>query len=162
MKRMAFTLVELLVVIAIIGLISTTAVVSLNNARSKARDTKRIADMKQIKTAIDIYYEDNGSYPTCGNTLCTTTGAYGDFTTLGIKPTYMGNIPKDPKNIDGQYGYYYAAGYTNSTNCTYSVSSGGYILGTRLENPTGFSSSCGGSTYNGWNNSQLNFITGNL
>ena len=37
--------------------------VAFNNARQKARDAKRLADMKQIRTALEMYYNDNGSYP---------------------------------------------------------------------------------------------------
>src|SRR3989339_381692 len=58
-----FTLVELLVVIAIIGLLSTFAVVSLNEARLKARDARRLADVKQMMTALEIYYSSCGRYP---------------------------------------------------------------------------------------------------
>jgi len=53
-KQKGFTLIELLVVIAIIGLLSTLAVVSLNNARAKARDAKRVSDLKQISTLIEM------------------------------------------------------------------------------------------------------------
>ena len=49
-----FTLIELLVVIAIIGLLSTMAVVSLNSARGKARDAKRVSDVKQISNLIEM------------------------------------------------------------------------------------------------------------
>lgn len=62
-KQKGFTLVELLVVIAIIGLLSTLAVVALNNARTKARDARRVSDIKQIQTALEMHYNDNGGYP---------------------------------------------------------------------------------------------------
>jgi len=52
--RQGFTLIELLVVIAIIGLLSTLAVVSLNSARAKARDAKRVSDVKQISTLVEM------------------------------------------------------------------------------------------------------------
>ena len=47
-NKKGFTLIELLVVIAIIGLLSSIAVVSLNGARAKARDAKRVSDVKQL------------------------------------------------------------------------------------------------------------------
>lgn len=62
-KTKGFTLIELLVVIAIIGLLSTLAVISLGNARAKARDSKRISDIKQLQTALELYYNDNSHYP---------------------------------------------------------------------------------------------------
>ncbi|MBT3816923.1 MAG: prepilin-type N-terminal cleavage/methylation domain-containing protein, partial [Candidatus Magasanikbacteria bacterium] len=64
MNKKGFTLIELLVVIAIIGLLSTLAVVALGSAREKARDSKRLSDLKQMQTALELYYTDVGSYPT--------------------------------------------------------------------------------------------------
>ena len=62
-KNKGFTLIELLVVIAIIGLLSTLAVVALNSAREKARDAKRVADVKQVQTALELYFNDAQGYP---------------------------------------------------------------------------------------------------
>ena len=62
-----FTLIELLVVIAIIGLLASIVLVNVNKARSKARDAKRIVEIKQIQTALDLYYSEHGSYPISGN-----------------------------------------------------------------------------------------------
>ncbi len=59
----AFTLIELLVVIAIIGILATIAIVALQQARQGARDSKRIADIRQIQTALEMYYNNNSSYP---------------------------------------------------------------------------------------------------
>ena len=50
-----FTLIELLVVIAIIGILSSVVLASLNSARTKARDTRRVSDMKQIQIALELY-----------------------------------------------------------------------------------------------------------
>lgn len=92
-KQRGFTLIELLVVIAIIGLLSTLAVVALNNARAKSRDARRISDVKQIQTALELYFNDANSYPegvTAGNTI-----AFG-----GV--TYMNSVPTNPTpNNDG-------------------------------------------------------------
>jgi len=59
----AFTLIELLVVIAIIGVLAAVVLASLNSARAKARDAQRLSDLKQIQTALEMYYNEYGYYP---------------------------------------------------------------------------------------------------
>ena len=97
-NKKGFTIIELLVVIAIIGLLATLAVVSLRSAQVKARDTKRVADMKQIQTAVELYYSDEACYPSPTN--------WDDFTSDISE--YMSNVPDDPKNTGDQvYTYLY-------------------------------------------------------
>ena len=63
-SQRGFTLIELLVVIAIIGLLSSVVFASLNSARTKSRDARRAADIRQIATALALYYGDNSNtYP---------------------------------------------------------------------------------------------------
>lgn len=62
-KKQGFTLLELLVVIFIIAIISTLAYVSLENARAKGRDTRRLADVYQIRQALELYRDGEGAYP---------------------------------------------------------------------------------------------------
>ncbi|MFH1790275.1 MAG: prepilin-type N-terminal cleavage/methylation domain-containing protein [bacterium] len=106
MNKKGFTLIELLVVIAIIGLLSTLAVVALSSARTKARDSKRLSDLKQVQTALELYFTDNNGYPTASVTLGATSAAClntSGFSTLGCSNPYMGNVPADPRS--GSYSY---------------------------------------------------------
>ncbi len=108
-----FTLIELLVVIAIIGLLSTIAVVSLGTARTKARDAKRSADVKQISTALEQYYADQGYDPATaatgaaasglvlGTTGSTTLSSGATFSDTPSGSTYMGRIPPYPGTAAG-------------------------------------------------------------
>ncbi len=82
-KVSGFTLVELLVVIAIISVLATLLLLQLGIARGKARDAKRIADINQVRSAIEQYFDQNGNYlPT--NTM------------TALSPIYLTNIPRDP------------------------------------------------------------------
>ncbi len=62
-SRSGFTLIEMLVVVAIIGLLSSIILVGLGDVRKDARDTRRIADIRQLQNALEIYYSSNQSYP---------------------------------------------------------------------------------------------------
>lgn len=106
-NKKGFTLIELLVVIAIIGLLSTLAVVALNSARQKSRDSKRVADIKQIQTALELYFADStDGYPVntslvlgaAGAKTLSSTNKWAD-TAAGT--TYMGLVPASPTPYDG-------------------------------------------------------------
>lgn len=81
-----FTLVELLVVIAIISILATLLLLQLGVARAKARDAKRIADVNQVRSALELFFDDNGRY--LNNNDAATIGS--------LKPAYLINIPRDP------------------------------------------------------------------
>lgn len=83
-----FTLVELMVVIAIIGVLATLIMVTLDNTKSTARNTRRLADIKQLQLALKLYYNDNGFYPTT-----VTPGT--SLSRNGVN--YMLRVPANPK-----------------------------------------------------------------
>lgn len=118
-KHRGFTLIELLVVIAIIGLLSTVIMVSLNNARAKARDVRRIEDLKQLQTAVEMYYDTNKEYPQpCRGygSWSSHCPAYGNCDTnyiMNIVPTYISVLPIDPRWDEGNIGYLYLSDRVN-------------------------------------------------
>ncbi len=121
MNKKGFTLIELLVVIAIIGLLSTLAVVALGSARVKARDSKRLADLKQLGTALELYNNENNAYPN-GSSLNLGTGSAAclnasGWQTVGCSGAFMDNIPADPSS-----GYY-----------VYTAASSSYFIAATLE-----------------------------
>lgn len=95
MTKRGFTLIELLVVIAIIGILSSVVLASLNTAREKSRDARRVSDVKQLQLALELYFDANGEYPDALSKL---------------SPTYIAVDLADP--LGGAYAY---NSYTNTT-----------------------------------------------
>ena len=94
-----FTLVELLVVIAIIGILSAIVLASMSGARMKGRDAKRVADLKQLQLALQLYYEVNDSYPS-------TAGNVDSVLLTPLTSTsYISVIPRDPLPTTYHYAY---------------------------------------------------------
>ena len=93
-NQSGFTLIELLVVIAIIGLLASIVLLALNGARAKSRDAKRIADVRQIASAFELFYNDFNTYPT--GTISTQAQATAQY----ITPNYIGIWPTAPTPVD--------------------------------------------------------------
>ncbi|MFA6551230.1 MAG: type II secretion system protein [Patescibacteria group bacterium] len=111
-KQKGFTLIELLVVIAIIGLLSTMAVVSLNSARAKARDAKRLSDVKQMANILSIQATEG----TSAAALTGCTGAYADVITC----TGPGEVSQFSKFLDASTPGT-PCGATPTATCQYSI-----------------------------------------
>jgi prepilin-type N-terminal cleavage/methylation domain-containing protein len=114
-----FTLIELLVVIAIIGLLSTIIAAPIQNARKKARDAKKIAELKSVQLALEQYAESNSSnYPLA------LTSLSPQF--MPLLPTFAASSTSNPRDA---FGYVvYEAQATGGASTTFS-----YHLGAKLE-----------------------------
>jgi len=115
-----FTLIELLVVIAIIGMLSSVVLASLNSAREKSRDARRLADVRQLQTALELIFDDS------------SPPEYPDALTSLSSGGYISAVPTDPRTGSDYY-------YDNLTSAdgTCAVASGActsYVVGTNLEN----------------------------
>ena len=82
--KSGFTLIELLVVIAIIGILAAFILASMSESRAQARDAERLNDLKQMQTALELYYNRNKEYP-------------ADLDDIG---TYIDSVPTDPRTGD--------------------------------------------------------------
>ena len=122
-KQRGFTLVELLVVIAIIGILAGIVLASMSGARSKGRDAKRVADIKQLQLALQLYYDGNGKYPSGNGSVSST------LSTL-TSGNYLSVLPTDPLSTSGYSYGYKAYPLACTTTCN------DYVLGAQLENTT--------------------------
>ncbi len=123
-SKAGFTLIELLVVIAILGILATIGLGSFMSSQEKSRDAQRKSDLRNITTALELYYNDYKEYPSsssageiqgcAGGSACNWGSGFID----GNGTVYMVELPEDPSEQD----YY----YTSTTN--------EYQIYARLEN----------------------------
>ena len=109
--KKGFTLIELLVVIAIIGLLSSVVFASLNSARVKARDAKRLHDLRQVGLALSLYQDQYGTFCVAnagaggaGWLNYPYTNPYGVAQQL-VNLGYLGAVPVDPTQTSQTTGY---------------------------------------------------------
>jgi len=119
-KEKGFTLIELLVVIAIIGILAAIGLSALTSARKKARDSRRKADLRELSTALELFYADNGTYPTSND------GVKG-IDTLINKLKAEGYIDRDIEDPLPSRSYCYGYSYATDIFGLY------YRLGAELE-----------------------------
>jgi len=88
---------------------------ALNSARIKARDTKRLADIKQIQYALELYFDNNGYYPKHDGGTSQYGYAFSDWgnhcggwwcTLETYLSPYIKSLPRYP-NGEIQLDYYY-------------------------------------------------------
>ena len=161
--NVGFTLIELLVVIAIIGVLASTVLASLNTARGKARDARRINDFNQIRLALELYYDKYNVYPGPTSGVCNPgENEYGDGWCRDTRNNngatqiqnwipglqeFMPSMPHNPQPYAprGPWPYHYCLG---GGSCVGVGTSQTYWLFTSLENDT--PRTCGGGAVYIW------------
>lgn len=117
-KSKGFTLIELLVVIAIIGVLAAVVLVTTGSARLKSRDARRLSDIQQVKSGLDIYYNLGSGYPDTAS----WDAAQSTNGSLSCSGVVTFKVPQDPKYIsDPTFTYVYTQGGNSSTGCGGSV-----------------------------------------
>lgn len=105
-----FTLVELATIAAIIAMITSIILATLQDARQKGRDARRIADARQTRNALELKYDKDGDYPrspppgppTWTDSCTNPTNYINNLVSQG----YVARLPQDPVNNNG-YCYRY-------------------------------------------------------
>ena len=100
-----FTLIEMMIVVAIIAIIAGVIAINFVHAKSNAQVAAAQADMKQVGTALELYYSDNQAYPASGAVSSSLMGA-----------KYLNNTPSSPGAGGGSFAY-----VLNASNADYTV-----------------------------------------
>ncbi len=125
-----FTLIELLIVIGIIGVIATFAILAPIGSTKKARDARRMSDLRQYEAALETYANKNNGLYLGATTVQDASGA-NVCGSSGMQLT--GNCAEDPLNNNSQ-GYKYK--YQSSDGTTGTASATQFVLWTKRENDT--------------------------
>lgn len=151
--KRGFTLIEILLVIVIIGILAGTVLVMLNNKNNDARDKRRMQELGQIAKALEIYYSENGYYPTEVMSNTGQRGRIGDFCYNNNVAVYdVGNHgdgkgineilksitntlpPGDPKDNCSNEFFYYYDGYHQCNVGDYPDNMRAVIYANKMEN----------------------------
>lgn len=130
MKKLGFTLLELLIALAIVGALAAAAIYTLNVARAKSRDAKRVSDISVIRSGLSQYWLQMAVYPVGDGIDLGRAGQNADALTSegfvgagGGGNVILGHLPVGTKS--GEY-YFYKGG------------AGGYSLRFKTERATAY------------------------
>lgn len=102
LKNKGFTLIELLVVMSIMGILTVVVSSSFRTVQMKSRDARRKNDMGSISKALNMYYNDVGTFPKVSdqygidiNELMNNSGNKFSINMGGNEIIYMMEMPRE-------------------------------------------------------------------
>lgn len=126
MKVKGFTLIELMVVILIVGILAAASVPMMRGRIDSAKWSEGNATAGTIRSAVRVYFAENGSAPTgvmSGSTIQSQLG----FTDADLTGTYF--VPGDYEitevNSDGNATVVVTGSQTNAPNGSKTLSATG-------------------------------------
>ncbi|MDB5168640.1 MAG: Type secretion system protein [Candidatus Saccharibacteria bacterium] len=143
-NRRGFTIVELLIVIVVIGILAAITIVAYNGVQQRARDSKRTQDIAVIVKSLELYYIDNGKYPTSSGSTTINAGwsttADASWANLASQlKTYANSLPSDPVStpnvsfLTGGYNYSYFSDPNGGGNYCGTTNNQMFILTYKVE-----------------------------
>ena len=149
-NRRGFTIVELLIVIVVIAILAAITIVAYNGLQGRARDAQRHEDIKTIAKALELYYADNGRYPSsdCSPNCpankkinyawSTTADDSWSLLKAQLVPKYISALPQDPQaSVANNAGIYLGSNYDYISGTGWCNSPSGkqdYLLAYDVEN----------------------------
>jgi general secretion pathway protein G len=107
----AFTLIELLLVMVILAVLASVAIPIYISRAEDSRRTTTIAEIKELKTAINAFEVDNGRLPTEREGLYALLQAPADVENSWRGP-YLDELPLDKWGHEYHYLYPSNTGYS--------------------------------------------------
>ncbi len=110
----------------------------------RERDQQRFLDINLIKTGLELYYADRGSYPIKINQIVLGTSGASTLSAAGFSdfpqaPLYLNKVPQDPLvSQGGAYTYISAAGIDYQLSFSLEQGVGDLSSGTHFLTPAGF------------------------
>jgi prepilin-type N-terminal cleavage/methylation domain-containing protein len=108
-RQKGFTIVELLIVIVVIGILAALVLNTFSGVQRRARDTERQTDITSVATQLEVYFQDNGKYPTPANLADDTWVSANlkgmDLNALRAPSTSTNNVQGTASTNKDQYGY---------------------------------------------------------
>lgn len=117
MKKSAagFSLIEIMVVVLIISTLGSVLFFKMSEASAEGRDAERRGELRNLQSALELYKNKNGRYPTrCANGqawsgqsgtiyACNSGNQY----IVGLAPEFIPTLPTDPRLNGTDSGYVY-------------------------------------------------------